>query len=109
MAREYAWLTFGGPRSPPALRDPLHGMRGQVAGGALGAEAPSLRLHSVLREPGEGVVGDQDLARAGGLGEARRDVDVDAEVVAADLPGAAEVDAGPKPGAKAGALDLRRP
>jgi hypothetical protein len=55
------------------------------------------------------AVGDEDLAGLGGVAEAGRDVDVDAEVVAADLARAAEVDAGAQPGAEAFDLDRGDP
>src|SRR3982751_2582936 len=77
--------------SPGGMPD---GVGVEVLRRALGAEAALLRRGGVRGELLQHAAGDEDLARLRRLGEAGGDVDVDAEVAAAELAGAAEVDAG---------------
>jgi hypothetical protein len=73
---------------------------------SLGAEeALALGAQRVAVERFEGAVGDENLVARGVLGDAGGDVDVDAEVVAPQPAGPADVDAGADLGVIAVGLD----
>ena len=81
----------------------------EVSRCALGAEAAVLGARLWPDRLPRGSVGDEDLAGPGSLGEPGGDVDVDAEVVAADLARAADVDPGAQLRPVSLDLDQRRP